>query len=169
MPRSGSPTEENPGKQTAEEYDQEQAGVAGAGRTAAAGHSGRRRPGGFWPGRAGRHGVGDARLAAKAAGLVAPGHGARSRRSAKARRKASASALAWAVRHGGGPAGERVYRWPAGPGSGGRITALDRKTGGARARQRWRGSPRRHYRDGAHCNGDKLPPKLDFSVAICHH
>lgn len=29
MPRSGSPSEENPGKQTAEEYDQEQAGGAG--------------------------------------------------------------------------------------------------------------------------------------------
>jgi len=71
------------------------AGVASAGRSAAAGHSGRRRPGGFLPGRAGRHGVGDARRAAKAAGLVAPGYGARSQRSPEARRKESASALAW--------------------------------------------------------------------------
>ena len=103
------------------------AGVNSAGRTAAAGHFWRRRPGGFWPGRAGRHGVGDARRAAKAAGLAAPGHGARSRRSPEAQCKASASALAWGVRHGGGRAGERPFAGLPGRVAVGRSTCTQRR------------------------------------------
>jgi len=116
------------------------AGVASAGRTAAAGHSGRRRPGGFWPGRAGRHGVGDARRAAKAAGLVAPGHGARSRRSAEGQDGARRARQRWPGESGTAEAWQASGLLLACQAGWRRsITAVESGHGAARARQRWRG------------------------------
>ena len=64
---------------------------------------------------------------------LAPGHEAAKQRRAKQRRKASASALAWGDRHGGGRAGERVFA-----GLPGRVpescAAVESGHGAARAR-----------------------------------